>query len=103
MYLGICGCAALFARPEQEAQAWADLLFSMEELPMQRIWPGQDGAIRCLGLNLVRYNIGGVGRSHSRALTNEPISRLRRSCGSFVRALSDKNDGTNNRRTLCVV
>jgi len=45
-----------------DVEAWADLFFSMGELSMSSLWPGRQGPpVPCLGMNLVRYNIGGVG------------------------------------------
>jgi len=47
----------------KNAAAWADLFFSMKDLSMEQIWSEQpaDLTIPCLGLNIARYNVGGVG------------------------------------------
>ncbi|CAK0801822.1 unnamed protein product [Prorocentrum cordatum] len=51
------------------AEAWADLLFTLHDVGVERLWPDPKFADQCpqgtipgLGLNVVRYNVGGVGR-----------------------------------------
>lgn len=48
-----------------KAEAWADLLFTMQEISTEPLWnhitEGARTTIPCLGLNIVRYNVGGVG------------------------------------------
>lgn len=50
----------------QEAEVWADLLFSTEDVPLSSLWPQWVGpympqAVPGLGLSIARYNIGGCG------------------------------------------
>jgi len=56
----------------QEADAWADLLFTTKDIALERLWPEWTGpympkAVPGLGLSIVRYNVGGLGRVEDQA------------------------------------
>ncbi|CAE8651668.1 unnamed protein product [Polarella glacialis] len=67
-----------------ETESWADLFFSTGKLDFKRLMRCESQTVPCLGLSIVRYNVGGVGYEKDREQVSSKCQHWFRKIEGFV-------------------